>query len=178
MKARSSRLHQEMETGTRSTHRLNGLGALVLVLVSACREPYRVGDLVLVEFDEQDCAGFIVEMKSRSRLRVHFNFEGHTWQEDVAPDRVLGRAGAAPAPCQLPRRVAVALGIDALEKKSVAQRAAYRKGDRVRVRWRESIYTATVIDALEGGRLRVHYDGHEDAWDEEIPVDRIVPGQR
>jgi len=138
-----------------------------------CRERYRVGELVMVKFDQQECPGFITSIKSRTRFRVHFNFEGHEWDEDVSIDRMLGRGKSAADSCKPPAHVAAILGIRASEK-DAEKRAAYKKGDKVRVRWRNSVYSATVIDVFEGGKLRIHYDGFEDAWDEIIPIERIV----
>jgi hypothetical protein len=50
----------------------------------------------------------------------------------------------------------------------------YQVGDRVKVRWRGSVYSATVLAVVSAEKYRVHYDGHEAAWDEVVPTSRIV----
>ena len=46
--------------------------------------------------------------------------------------------------------------------------------DRVRVTWRGSVYAAIVVGVEGKDRLLVHYEGHENAWDEVVTIDRIV----
>jgi hypothetical protein len=48
----------------------------------------------------------------------------------------------------------------------------------VRVRWRGSVYPANVTQVLAPDTLVVHYQGHEDAWDETINIDRIETARR
>jgi hypothetical protein len=50
----------------------------------------------------------------------------------------------------------------------------YREGDRVRVTWRGSVYSATVTKVVAKDRFEVHYEGHEAAWDEVVTIDRIA----
>ena len=52
----------------------------------------------------------------------------------------------------------------------------YKVDDRLRVRWRGSIYRATVLEIMSAEKLKVRYDGHEAAWDEVIDVSRIATG--
>ena len=126
------------------------------------------------EFGEQDCPGHIVDIRSRSRFRVHFTFEGHRWEEEVSLNRVVARGTGPVQTCHPPEHVAAALGISAAAKKDAEQRAAFKKGDKLKVRWRDSVYAATVSGVSAGGKLRVHYDGYEDAWDETISLDRVI----
>jgi hypothetical protein len=50
----------------------------------------------------------------------------------------------------------------------------YKAGDRLRVRWRGSIYPATVMEVIAKDRVLVRYDGHESAWDEIVQLERIL----
>ncbi len=50
----------------------------------------------------------------------------------------------------------------------------YTPGDRVRLTWRGSVYSATVLEVLAKDRVVVHYEGYENAWDEAVHTDRIV----
>jgi hypothetical protein len=141
-----------------------------------CRESLRIGDHVLVEYDGHSCPGYVIEKKSETRLRVHFDFEGYDWQDDVAVDRVLGTVQGTVQSCALPERVRATLGLLGSAKSS-ARTSPYQVGDRVRVRWRQSIYPATVTE-VRADKVVVHYHGHEDVWDEEITTDRILSDRR
>lgn len=152
------------------------LGPIALCLVGAgCAESHRIGDHVLVEYDGQECPGFVIDRKSETRFRVHFDFEGYDWQDDVSVDRIIRRiVGTAPS-CALPRSVRATLGLVSTPK---ARASPYKVGDRVRVRWRDSVYPATIMDVVAPDRVVVHYHGHEDVWDETIGVERIENERR
>lgn len=145
--------------------------------VSACRENQRIGDRVLVAYEGMHCPGYVVDKKSDTRLRIHFSFEGYPWEDDVPADHVLGRAVEPTTDCQLPERVRTTLGLLAAPKTS-ARASPYQVGERVRVRWRGSIYPATILRVLAPDSVLVHYQGYEDAWDETISTDRIETGRR
>jgi hypothetical protein len=153
--------------------------ALVVLLAStslvlpACADNYRIGDQVLVDYEGNRCPGYVIDQKSRTRFRIHFDFEGYEWQEDVSFDKVLGRVKSQPPPCPLPRKVRLALGLQSTPTEQ-QQASPYRVGDRIRVRWRQSVYPATVLQIAGADRLLVHYEGHEKVWDETISADRIV----
>jgi hypothetical protein len=36
------------------------------------------------------------------------------------------------------------------------------------------VYNASIVGVVASDRFLIHYDGHESAWDEIIPIDRIV----
>ena len=78
----------------------------------ACRESYRIGDHVMVEYDGQHCPGYVIDKKSETRVRVHFDFEGYNWQDDVSVDRLLGRVEEPVQGCALPARVRLTEGCD------------------------------------------------------------------
>lgn len=143
----------------------------------ACRESQRIGDHVLVAYDGRQCPGYIVDKKSDTRFRIHFAFEGYDWEDDVGQDKVLGRVQEAVADCPLPARVRATLGL-AENPKSQDHSGQYKVGDRVRVRWRGSVYAANVTKVLAPDTVVVHYQGHEDAWDETINIDRIETSRR
>lgn len=155
-----------------------GSCAAALALAAAgCRENLRIGDHVLVEYDGSSCPAYVIERKSETRLRVHFDFEGYGWKEDVSLDRVLGVVRGQAQPCAMPRRVRAILGLRATPE-SRGRTSPYQVGDRVRVRWRESIYSATITEVRAADTVVVHYLGHEDVWDEVIHVDRISNDRR
>ena len=57
---------------------------------------------------------------------------------------------------------------------SVSLGNPYRVGERIRVTWRGSVYAATVLEVSGKNQLLVHYDGYESAWDEKIPLERVI----
>lgn len=153
---------------------LIGAGSVTL---GACRENLRIGDHVLVEYDGRHCPGYVIDKKRDTRFRIHFDFEGYDWEDEVAADQVLGRVQDPTAECPLPARVRASLGLVETPKSS-DRGSAYRVGDRVRVRWRGSVYPASVTAVLAPDTVVVHYQGHEDAWDETINLDRIETARR
>jgi hypothetical protein len=51
--------------------------------------------------------------------------------------------------------------------------STFRQGDRVKVDWKGSFYSATVVEVLGNERYRVHYDGYDANWDENVDIARI-----
>lgn len=152
--------------------------AVLLVALSGCKRSYRVGEHVLVEWEDgtsQYYPAFILERVSATRYRVHFEGYDSRYDEDISMDRIHGRVEGpviAPPP---PKKVARAAGIEGGADAGAALAVnPYKPGDRLRVRWRGSLYTAVVLEVVAKDRMRVHYEGHEPAWDEVVSVDRVV----
>jgi hypothetical protein len=151
----------------------------VALLLVACKKPYRVGEHVLVEWEKEQppYPAYITDRVGTTRFRVHFDGYDSRWDEDVSIDRVLGRVeGPVPSPPP-PAKVALAAGVASPKTAGSAGEVAvspYKEGDRVRVSWRGSVYSATVIKVVAKDRFQVHYEGHEAAWDEVVGIDRIA----
>ncbi len=152
----------------------------VVLLVGAfavgCQRPYRVGEYVLVQWEEGGPAypAYVIEVRSRTRFRVHFDGYETRWDEEVGIERIVGRVQGPVAPPPPPAKVAAAAGLAPQPSSSAATAAPFRVGDRVRVIWRGSPYPATIVDVIAPDQFLVHYEGHEAAWDEAIHIDRIV----
>lgn len=143
-------------------------------LLSACKDPYRVGEHVWVEWEGRDYPAFIIEQESKARFRVHFDGYDARWDEDVTLDRIKGRVeGEAKSPPP-PDRVARAMGLRPKPAGSSGAPSPYKVGDRVRVRWRGSVYSATVQAVPSSERCLIHYDGYGSEWDETVPIERII----
>ena len=144
------------------------------LLAVACKKPYRIGEYVLVEWEGHDYPAYIIDTKGPDRYRVHFEGYDTRWDQDVTLDRIKGRAEPnAPHP-PAPAKVARAAGIPEKAADASAPVSPYKPGDRVRVRWRGSVYPATIVGVVANDKLLIHYDGHESAWDETVGLDRIV----
>lgn len=52
--------------------------------------------------------------------------------------------------------------------------SVFNVGDRVRVRWRGSVYSGAIAALPGRGKVLVHYDGYGSEWDEVVSEDRIV----
>lgn len=142
--------------------------------VTACKKPYRVGDHVLVEWEEgKTYPAYVLEVNGKSRYRVHFDGYDSRWDEDVGIDRIVGRVEGPVAPLPPPAKVTRAAGTPVGSAKPTGAHG-YQPGDRVRVTWRGSVYAAIVIGVEGKDRLLVHYEGHENAWDEIVSIDRVV----
>jgi hypothetical protein len=151
-------------------------GILILVLCLSmslgCRESYRVGDFVLVQWCDAEYPAFITAKKGRTRYRVHFDGYEPRWDTEVGFDEIKGRLEVQPkVPPPLCERVAQAMGI---KKPDDDKAGLFKVGARVRVTWRGSVYKAVVLEVPAPDRYRVHYDGYEASWDEVVGTDRIV----
>jgi hypothetical protein len=153
--------------------------ALLALALAGCKRPYRVGEHVLVEWEEGKLyPAHVVEVNGPARYRVHFDGYDSHWDEDVGIDRIRGRVQGAVTPPPPPAKVARALGAPTGSAGIAEGINPFREGDRVRVTWRGSVYGAIVIKAVGRDRVLVHYEGHENAWDEEVALDRIVSRRR
>lgn len=50
---------------------------------------------------------------------------------------------------------------------------AYDVGDHVLVEWEGDTYPAMIIEVPGPGKVKVHYDGYDEIWDEVIPRSRV-----
>ncbi len=144
----------------------------VLLLAAACNKPYRVGEHVWVEWDGQRYRAFVVERQGAARLRVQFEGCDSHWQRDVALDKILGRLDEAEEG-RAPATVACSPVGPTAKGGPSGVATPYKVGDRIRVRWRGSVYTASVAGVVGPDRFLVHYEGHEAAWDEIVPLERV-----
>ena len=150
------------------------LSALAAALAVACHDDYRIGEFVWVDWQGRDYPAYIVDRKGSAKYRVHFDGYDTRWDEDVTVDRIKGRVkGPATIPPP-PESVARAMGISPTPSASAAVPSSYTTGDRVRVRWRESVYTATITALESRSKIHVHYEGYGPEWDEVIGEDRII----
>ncbi len=146
---------------------------LTLLTLSACKKPYRVGELVLVDWEEnRPFAAYITDKVTSSRYRVHF--DGYDCDQEVSLERIKGRV-VGPVPGPAPGKLPCAHATAAPSGSSPAVTlAAFKANDHVRVTWRGAVYSATVLQVIDKSRFLVHYEGLESAWDETVTLERIV----
>jgi hypothetical protein len=152
--------------------------ALVIAFIAltsvGCKKPYRVGERVLVEWEEGKLyPAYIIDVHGTTKYRVHFDGYDARWDEDVGVDRIRGRAEGQITPPPAPAKVARATGAPTGSSSPIVGNP-YTVGERIRVTWRGSVYAATVLEVSGKNQLLVHYDGYESAWDEKIPLDRVI----
>jgi len=164
----------------RTGARLGGVWLLLGALaVTACKRPYRVGEHVLVEWEEGKLyPAHVLEVHGAARYRVHFDGYDTHWDEDIGLDRIRGRVQGPVATPPPPAKVTRAAGAPAGSAGLAEGINPFHEGDRVRVTWRGSVYAALVLKPVGRDRVLVHYEGMENAWDEEVALDRIVSRRR
>jgi hypothetical protein len=147
------------------------LSVLVLsaaLLLSACSKSYRVGDRVLVEWEGADYPAAIVAVESPGKYKIHFEGYDAIWDESVPATRIRGKVTGPvqlpPPPPKVRARMAM------LNKSSLS---TYKVGDRVKVDWKGTFYPALVLAVLGNERYRVHYEGYDQNWDENVDISRI-----
>jgi hypothetical protein len=143
-----------------------------MALGVGCKKPYRVGEHIWVEHDAGVYPAFVRELRSGTRLLVHYQGCDETWIREVTADRIKGRIEEDNA--VLHEKSACTRDSDGRGGKTVAPNTPFSKGDKVRVSWRGSVYSAVVVKVEARDRFRVHYEGYESVWDETVTMDRIV----
>jgi len=148
---------------------------VLLFLVSGCQRPYRIGDYVLVEWGEEKqlYPAFIITKRDDGHFRVHFDGYPSRWDEDVSLDRVKGTVTTRMFPPP-PRHVRALQGDT--QPSPTALLSRFKVGDHVKARWRNSFYRASVLEVVSPGKLKIHYEGHEAAWDETVDISRLEAG--
>lgn len=84
---------------------------------------------------------------------IHYDGYGSSWDEWVGADRIQIKSSGGTAPA--------------------AAAASFSTGDSVSVLWKGTWYPASVLKVLGGGRYRIHYDGYDSSWDENVGPSRI-----
>lgn len=155
--------------------RLLLLSAGCLVL-AGCARAYQVGDYVLVEWGEDKLLypAYITELRPNARFRVHYEGYPSRWDEVVPLPRIRGLVEGKVTPPPPPQKVQLALGLQVKKTGADAPISQFKVGDRIKVKWRDSVYRANVVQVMSASELLVHYEGHESAWDEVVPLSRIV----
>ena len=155
-----------------------------LLVCVGCKEDYRVGEYVAVEWCDDIYPAFVIAKRSKTRFRVHLEGYEARWDTDLNYEEIKGRLESPPKPSPpLCDRVARALGIKKIQttkgdKSGAGNASQYKVGAKVKVSWRGSVYRATILEVVDSSRVKVHYNGHESAWDEVVSSDRIVAGTR
>jgi len=140
----------------------------LLLLLAACSKSYRVGDRVLVDWEGADYPASVVVVEGPGRYKVHYEGYEAIWDESVPATRIKGKVHGAvqvpPPPAKVRARMAAG---------NKASLSTFKVGDRVKVDWKGSFYPATVLLVLGNERYRVHYDGYDQNWDENVDISRI-----
>lgn len=146
---------------------------LPLLAISGCKKALRVGDYVLVDWEENRAfPAYITEKTGAARYRVHF--DGYDCDQEVSLERIKGRVQGPVAPAP-PGKLPCAHAVPAPSGSAPAiTPAPFKPNDHVRVTWRGTVYSATVLQVVTKDRFVVHYEGLESAWDETVSLDRIV----
>jgi hypothetical protein len=147
---------------------------LIAGALPACAPDYRIGEYVWVEWDGREYPAYIVDAKGKSRFRVHFDGYDVRWDEDVTVDRIKRRVEGPVTPPPPPGKVARAMGLEPQPSGSASAPSSRVVGERVRVRWRGSIYSATIVATEGPGKFLVHYEGYGSEWDEVVSEDRVM----
>jgi len=98
------------------------------------------------------------------QLRRPRDRDGCRAQGDGTPRRA--RATSTRPGSRLARALALAAVLAACTR-------AYDVGDHVLVEWEGKSYPAMVLDVPGPGKVKVHYDGYDEMWDEIIPRSRL-----
>ena len=150
-----------------SRHLILLVGGLAL---AACKPVPRVGDHVLVDWENNTYPAMVIEAPSPTKFKVHYDGYDAAWDETVGKDRIKGFVeGVVEAP-EPPAKVRA-------KAFQAAQTNRYKMNDRVRVEWHGQFYPATIKGIVGPEQYRVNYEGYGAEWDESVPLSRIQPRQ-
>lgn len=160
------------------------------------------GSPVVVEWSGRWWDAHVIDQVGPDRWHIRYDGWSEKWNEVVGPDRIRDRATARAR--SYPRATAtrngalvvlavfalvvgltvaaiLALGSRATSRPtgSVATtESALAPGQAVEVYWQGRWFPADVVAVHADGRVRVHYTGYADSWDEDVTRDRVrVPAE-
>lgn len=108
-----------------------------------------VGDKAQVSWKGKWYSATVVRVDGgQTRCFIHYDGYDDSWNEWVGADRIRVQGRAAPV-----GRV-------------------YRIGDIVEVQWKGRWYRASIL-AVKGDKVKIHYDGYDNSWDEWVGPGRI-----
>jgi hypothetical protein len=84
------------------------------------------------------------------KYKVHYDGWDAKWDQEVGPAKVREPQGV---------------------------KYPWKKDDKVEVQWKKEWYAATILE-VDGEKFKVHYDGWDAKWDEEVDGNRIRPVQK
>ena len=97
-----------------------------------CKKPYRVGEHVLVEWEEGKLyPAHVLEAHGPARYRVHFDGYDTHWDEDIGIDRIRGRVQGAVTTPPPPAKVTRASGAPAGSAGLAEGINPFHEGDRI-----------------------------------------------
>jgi hypothetical protein len=169
------RMLRAMQRMKRASRRWSAIPAFATLVLFGCKDPYLVGDHVLVEWEGDDYPAVIVSVEGPARFRVHYDGYDRIWDENVNITRVKGRVkGPVPAPPPPPKVLKRGGAPASSASGASGAPSRFREGTRVRVEWNGKVYAASILAVVGGERYRVHYEGFSSEWDETIEGSRIV----
>lgn len=138
---------------------------------TGCSKTYRVGDRVLVEWEGAEYPAGVLAVEGPGKYKVHFEGYDAIWDESVPVTRIkrkITESGPVPTPPP-PAKVRARMASGG----SKTQLSTFKIGDRVKVDWKGTFYPATILVVLGGERYRVHYEGYDQNWEENVDISRI-----
>jgi len=145
------------------------------------------GQVLQVEWNGEWWAAKVVETPEALEVRVHYLGWGATWDEVVERSRLqldphaLEKAQASVAAIHQRQQdfvndvddVGGTPGPIESTGEAVIAETELLPGQTLQVEWNGNWWAATVLEALEGGKVRIHYLGWGASWDEVVERDRL-----
>jgi hypothetical protein len=121
--------------------------------------PLSAGQPVQVEWNGSWYEGRIRAVHPDGRVRVHYEGWEDSYDEDVGRERILLRPG----------------GEQAVEPAGdvAHEGTALEAGQRVQIEWMGAWYDGRVLETRPDGGVRVRYEGWGEAYDEDVPRNRV-----
>lgn len=155
--------------------------------------PYEVGSAVYVEWKGRWWDARVLEIVAEHAWKIRYEGWSESWDEIVGPARIAPRTGPRPRPLARTggwlRALALLIGSagaiafvfarsSSVEPpSSIPERAIpvseLVPGRAVWIEWNGGWYAGSVLALESSDRVRVHYDGWAEAFDESVPLSRL-----
>jgi hypothetical protein len=138
-------------------------------LLSACSKRYHVGEHVMVEWEGKNYPAMILVIESKTRYRIHYDDYDTIWDESVTVNRIKGNVRGKHVPHPDPPTKVLRARLNNGKPKF----STFREGDKVQASWHGNFYPATITMVISDSLFRVHFDGYDDRFDENVEESRL-----
>ncbi len=158
------------------------------------RHEHPVGSSVVVKWGSRWWPAQVVSVEGPDRWKIHYTGWASSWDETVGPDRIRpadAKAPTAPAAGRGARPfllaallvVVAVVAFVVLQQSPAGVQPTGRPADQftplaigqpVQVRWNDAWYEGHIRAVYPDGRVRVHYEGWDDSFDEDVDRARVL----
>lgn len=158
---------------------VRALFLLLLAMTSLAAADFSAGQMVEVRWDNQWYPAIVIAKDGNSYRVQYLGAAAERGQEWVIPGKLRAAPAAAAGDddeAEVEEEEEAEAAAPA-EGDAAADKAAFRAGDKLEIRWGEKWYPGEVLE-VKDGQYKVRYDGYSAAWDEWAKPEKLRrPGE-